>query len=477
MAFASLEFLVFCLLAVTTLRLAPLGLVHQLVLAILSLIFVASFAADPLQLVPLAGFALAGYGAVLAAARLGTGAALGIVIVAFVAAFAWLRHYSLIGFLPALPLVYVTVGLPYILMRLLHLIVDVAEGALPPPTLLRYFNYNFSFLSFVSGPIQRYEEHAAQLELRVSMDGARFHDALGRVLLGFVMISVFSVFTAKVLGKAEPKFYAAIVAGFTPSALAFYLLTALTYFAHLYFNFVGYMHIVIGVGLLAGFQLPENFNQPLKSESFLDLWTRWHMTLGNWFKLYVFNPVMKFLAASGPGPKLIPYLGAAAYFVTFFLLGLWHGSTKSFVVCGLLIGAGVTVNKLWQSGLAARLGRGGYKSLREKSWYGLGSRALTLGYFTSTLTTLWVDDVHLGLFFSGAGMAVIAAGYLAMVLLALPLIPLCDRFYAVMERAPTSRLFVSDVARGGWSALLIFALLYTIVQMSAGAPDFIYKGF
>ena len=85
--------------------------------------------------------------------------------------------------------------------------------------------------------------------------------------------------------------------------------------------------------------------------------------------------------------------------------------------------------------------------------------------------------MHLGLFFSGAGMAVIAAGYLAMVLLALPLIPLCDRFYAVMERAPTSRLFVSDVARGGWSALLIFALLYTIVQMSAGAPDFIYKGF
>jgi alginate O-acetyltransferase complex protein AlgI len=309
------------------------------------------------------------------------------------------------------------------------------------------------------------------------MDGARFHDALGRVLLGFVMISVFSVFTAKVLGKAEPKFYTAIATGFTCSALAFYLLTSLTYFAHLYFNFVGYMHIVIGVGLLAGFQLPENFNQPLKSESFLDLWTRWHMTLGNWFKLYVFNPVMKLLAASDPGPKLIPYLGAVAYFVTFFLLGLWHGSTESFLVCGLLIGAGVTANKLWQTSMAGKLGRNGYKLLREKSFYKLASRALTLGYFALTLTTLWVDDAHLGLFFSRAGLTVFVAGYMVMVLLAAALIPACDDFYRLLDQAPTSRLFLSDAARGGWSALLIFVLLYTIIQMNAGAPDFIYKGF
>jgi alginate O-acetyltransferase complex protein AlgI len=477
MAFASLEFLAFCLLAVAALRLAPLGWAHQLALALLNLVFVASFAADPLQLVPLAGFALAGYGAVRVSARLGTGAGLGVIVAALVLAFAWLRHYSLIGFVPALPIAYVMVGLPYILMRVLHLMVDVAQGALPVPSLLRYFNYNFSFLTFVSGPIQRYEEHAAQLQARAPMDGARFHDALGRILLGFVMISVFSIFTAKMLGKAEPKFYAAIAAGFTPSALVFYLLTALTYFAHLYFNFVGYMHIVIGVGLLAGFHLPENFNQPLKSESFLDLWARWHMTLGNWFKLYVFNPVMKLLAASDPGPKLIPYLGAVAYFVTFFLLGLWHGSTKSFVVCGFLIGAGVTVNKLWQTSLARRLGRGGYKTLREKAWYALGSRALTLGYFALTLTTLWVNDAHLGLFFSGAGLAVFASGYVAMVLLAAPLIPLCDGFYQLLERAPTSRLFASDAARAAWSALMIFVLLYTVIQMSAGAPDFIYKGF
>jgi hypothetical protein len=142
-----------------------------------------------------------------------------------------------------------------------------------------------------------------------------------------------------------------------------------------------------------------------------------------------------------------------------------------------LIGAGVTVNKLWQTRQAIRLGRNGYKSLREQPWYRLVSRALTLGYFTLTLTTLWVDDAHLGLFFSAAGLAVFAGGYLLMFLLALPLIPLCDAFYALLERGVTSRLFVSDFARGGWSAMLIFLLLYTVIQMSAGAPDFIYKGF
>jgi hypothetical protein len=72
---------------------------------------------------------------------------------------------------------------------------------------------------------------------------------------------------------------------------------------------------------------------------------------------------------------------------------------------------------------------------------------------------------------------VLAAGLVAMSLLALPLIPLCDALYAVIARLRTDRLFVSDTARAAWSAGLIFLLVYFIMQMNAGAPDFIYQGF
>src|SRR5262250_2889257 len=100
------------------------------------------------------------------------------------------------------------------------------------------------------------------------------------------------------------------------------------------------MDVVIGIGRFYGFRLPENFDRPFAAGNFLEFWTRWHITLSNWFKVYVFNPGLRALAARVETPRAMPYLGVLAYFVTFLLMGVWHGSTRAFVIYGLLLGAG-----------------------------------------------------------------------------------------------------------------------------------------
>ncbi len=103
--------------------------------------------------------------------------------------------------------------------------------------------------------------------------------------------------------------------------LIWYSAQSLAYAFFVYFNFSGYMDIVIGIGRLLGFKLPENFDRPFAAENYLDFWQRWHMTLSEWFKTYVFNPLVKKLYDStGQQPKRMPLLGVIGYFVTFFLL-------------------------------------------------------------------------------------------------------------------------------------------------------------
>ena len=72
---------------------------------------------------------------------------------------------------------------------------------------------------------------------------------------------------------------------------------------YLYFNFSGYMDIVIGSGVLLGQSMPENFDKPFSARSFLEFWQRWHMTLSQWFKFYLFNPLLMLPDVLLPGAR------------------------------------------------------------------------------------------------------------------------------------------------------------------------------
>jgi alginate O-acetyltransferase complex protein AlgI len=88
-------------------------------------------------------------------------------------------------------------------------------------------------------------------------------------------------------------------------------------------------------------RLPENFDRPFSSDNFLNFWSRWHITLSEWLKTYVHNPLLLNLMRRYPSPALQTCWGVLAVFVTFFLIGVWHGQTLVFVFFGVLQGLGV----------------------------------------------------------------------------------------------------------------------------------------
>jgi D-alanyl-lipoteichoic acid acyltransferase DltB (MBOAT superfamily) len=119
-------------------------------------------------------------------------------------------------------------------------------------------------------------------------------------------------------------------------------LLSLAYTFQLYFDFSGYADMAVGISLLIGVRIPNNFNSPYWADSIQDFWRRWHMTLSRWLRDYLYIPL---------GGNRVP--AAMVYrnlFLTFFLGGLWHGAAWTFVVWGALHGTACCIHKAWSSG-------------------------------------------------------------------------------------------------------------------------------
>ena len=116
------------------------------------------------------------------------------------------------------------------------------------------------------------------------------------------------------------------------------VILVLSYTFQIYFDFSAYCDIAIGIGMLFGFNLPENFNRPYLSNSFREFWRRWHMTLSNFFKVYVYIPL--------GGNRVSKYKNFRNLWITFFLTALWHGATINFLLWGFLHGLFLTIEKL-----------------------------------------------------------------------------------------------------------------------------------
>ena len=268
-----------------------------------------------------------------------------------------------------------TLGLSYIFFRVLHLLIDCGEGNEKRYVGFgAYLLYTLNFTTLVAGPIQRYDEFerdqfaAEPIGLGVRVVGLQ----LERIIRGFfkvnVMAMLFDMARADALtdllhaGPAPMKFYAA-------------LRLVVAYPLFLYANFSGYIDIVIALARLMRVRLPENFDRPFEASSVLDFWNRWHITLSNWLKTYVYNPLLLTLMRRVSSQGAQQLLGVLCFFVTFFLIGVWHGRTSEFVFFGILTGAGMAINKLWQLGLTWALGRKKYRALASDFFYRAFGRA------------------------------------------------------------------------------------------------------
>jgi len=360
---------------------------RRLVLLVLNVTFIASFANSPLDLFPLAAFLMLGYLFILVAhsqkSRMNFVAGIFLLLLAFV----YLKRYSLFDFLQFWENPYVVVGLSFIFFRVVQIFVDTHQGALVERiSALEMFNYCCNFLTFVSGPIQRFQDYREQEKQLASINitDRTAYLAFSRITNGVMKLALIStafewLFEWMKIHSGEASYLWATYAG-----------AGLSYFLQLFYNFSGYMDIVVGIGFLFGFKLPENFDSPLDSENFLDFWSRWHITLSEWFKLYLFNPIVKALTRRWMRMGLVPYFGVFAYFVTFFLMGMWHGTTFMFMIYGLFLGLGMAINKFYEIEMRALLGKARFKKLRGKFLYRIFSKSLTLTYFAIALTALWM---------------------------------------------------------------------------------------
>jgi D-alanyl-lipoteichoic acid acyltransferase DltB (MBOAT superfamily) len=397
------------------------------------------------------------------------------------AVFIYLKKHIIFWFLPNLSYPFVTVGLSYILLRILQVLIDVYQGAIKERiSLVDFFNFTCNFLTFVSGPIQRYQEYKEQAPFwgnKVLSEQETLR-MFSRIIKGTMKTVIISGIFLNLHQYSLSGLKDAMGSGAQGVLCHKYLAVALYYTFYLYYNFTGYMDIVIGIGGLFGARIPENFNKPFESTSLLEIWTRWHMTLSEWFKFYVFNPFVGLLVRKWDNPKFIPYHSVTAYCLTFFLLGIWHGATAIFVVYGALLGLGVSMNKLFDMQMRRHAGIL-YKKLISNKGVRILSAGLAFSYFGIGLTSCWLNFHELFQFF----IVVKVAGFLkilfvgtiiaSIVILMTKIVmffiqPIKDKCHVLLQNTYLVYALL---------ALQIFLIVVFWFQWSRNLPEFVYKGF
>lgn len=229
----------------------------------------------------------------------------------------------------------VPLGLAFYGLRIIHYVLESYKKKLPPHTFYDYCRYLLFFPTFIAGPIHRFSGFLRDSKRR-RWDTALVATGFERVLYGYVKIIVLANF---MIPRFLDRWMAALK---TDQAWFVAYMGCFKYGLNLYLQFSGYSDIAIGLALLIGFRVEENFNWPFLATSINDFWQRWHMTLSSWCRDYVFMPVSSLTRN--------PYIGVLSGML---VLGLWHEVSLRYCIWGLYHGAGIL---LWQ----------GFQKLKER---------------------------------------------------------------------------------------------------------------
>ena len=221
------------------------------------------------------------------------------------------------------------IGICFYTFQIISYTVDVYRGEPAQKNLIHLAAYVAMFPQLIAGPIVRYSDIAQQLEHR-SHSTALAAEGVRRFLIGLGK----KILIANQLGELCSVFRAS-----DEKSVLFYWLYAVAFALHIYFDFSGYSDMAIGLGKVFGFHFLENFNYPYISASITEFWRRWHMSLGTWFRDYVYIPLGG--NRVGRARQLLNIL------VVWMLTGFWHGAAWNFVVWGLMFAVLLIMEKLW----------------------------------------------------------------------------------------------------------------------------------
>ena len=222
------------------------------------------------------------------------------------------------------------IGISYYTFRSISYVTDVYNNKISATeSFLEYVFFLSFFPALVAGPIVRAEVFLPQLRENRNATGTEIYTGLWLIIIGIVKKAIIADYICQYndLIFSTPTGYS----GFET------LMGVLGYTAQIYCDFSGYSDMAIGMALIMGFRIPDNFNFPYKSTSLTEFWRRWHISLSTWLRDYLYIPL--------GGNRKGKYRTYINNLITMLLGGLWHGAAWKFIFWGGMHGAGLAINK------------------------------------------------------------------------------------------------------------------------------------
>ncbi|MDR0200006.1 MAG: D-alanyl-lipoteichoic acid biosynthesis protein DltB [Streptococcaceae bacterium] len=239
---------------------------------------------------------------------------------------------SILGFL----------GISYITFKVVSTLMEIRDGLIKTLPLKDFIYFLYFFPTISSGPIDRFRRFQKELQSPVTIEGYADYvrKGLNRIFLGFLynfiigyLIDTYWLHPAAIHATLHPSFVTMLFAMYS-------------YGLYLFFNFAGYSLFAVGVSNIMGYNLPMNFRYPFIAKNIKDFWNRWHMTLCNWFRDFVFMRLVKTMMQKklSQNMSLISNLATLALFG---LMGFWHGFTWFYILYGFYHAALMIAYDTW----------------------------------------------------------------------------------------------------------------------------------
>ena len=223
------------------------------------------------------------------------------------------------------------IGISFYTFQIISYIVDVYRGEKAMANVIDLGAYIAMFPQLIAGPIVRYQTIREQLQER-HHSFTLFGEGCSRFLVGLakkiLLANQFGIFVEAFKQSQDV-------------SVLYVWMYIVAIALQIYFDFSGYSDMAIGLGKMFGFHFLENFNYPYIAKSITDFWRRWHISLGTWFKDYVYIPL--------GGNRVSKYRQLFNILVVWFLTGFWHGAAWNFVLWGLFFGVLLIIEKMWLS--------------------------------------------------------------------------------------------------------------------------------
>ena len=252
-------------------------------------------------------------------------------------------------------------GISYVTFKVLQIIIESYDGVIVKSSFSNTICFLLFFPALSSGPIdrsKRFEEDLVRIWKKTEYIDL-LQKGIWKILVGclykFVLSAIAFNYLEQIAQRYDPQYV---------------VLYAYVYGVYMFFDFAGYSLMAIGTSYILGIRTPENFNKPFISKDIKEFWDRWHITLSQWFRDFLFS---RYMMSALRSKKFKNRLNAASagFIINMFVMGIWHGLSKDYLLYGLYHGVLLALTERYQK-------KKWYRKVKNKKWYQIISWFVTL---------------------------------------------------------------------------------------------------